>query len=100
MKQRYSINDSPRGKGPTERGRLCRIGSDERNQGNAAAGEQQKHGEQDEVTAHVLAPFRSTMTDPTEYPAPNEQIIPISPSFRSSEYWEKAMIEPAEDVLA
>jgi len=44
-------------------------------------------------------PHRFTITDPTEYPAPKEQISPISPSVRSSEYFENAMIDPAEDVL-
>ena len=43
---------------------------------------------------------RSTRTDPTEYPAPNEQIMPRSPGSRSSEYCANAMIDPAEDVLA
>jgi hypothetical protein len=43
---------------------------------------------------------RSTITDPTEYPAPKEQMSPRSPGAMSSEYFEKAMIEPAEEVLA
>jgi hypothetical protein len=43
---------------------------------------------------------RSTITEPTEYPAPKEQISPRSPGAMSSEYFEKAMIEPAEEVLA
>lgn len=43
---------------------------------------------------------RSTSTEPTEYPAPKEQIRPLSPAARSSEYLENAMIEPAEEVLA
>ena len=43
---------------------------------------------------------RSTKTDPTEYPAPNEQISPVSPGAISSEYFENAMIDPAEDVFA
>lgn len=48
----------------------------------------------------MVQDFRFTITDPTEYPAPNEQINPISPSSRSSEYFENAMIDPADDVLA
>jgi hypothetical protein len=43
---------------------------------------------------------RSKITDPTEYPAPNEQINPTSPTLRSSEYFENAIIDPADDVLA
>lgn len=43
---------------------------------------------------------RSTKTDPTEYPAPKEQMSPVSPGFMSPEYLENAMIDPAEDVLA
>ncbi len=49
-------------------------------------------------TAHY--PCRFTITEPTEYPAPNEQISPTSPSAKSSEYLENAMIDPAEDVFA
>jgi len=47
-----------------------------------------------------LAHARSSKTEPTEYPAPNEQISPLSPGARSSEYCENAMIDPADEVLA
>ena len=43
---------------------------------------------------------RRTNTEPTEYPAPNEQITPISPTPRSALCFAKAMIEPADEVLA
>lgn len=43
---------------------------------------------------------RRTTTEPTEYPAPKEQITPVSPACKSSEYFENAMIDPADDVLA
>lgn len=45
-------------------------------------------------------PARSRITEPTEYPAPNEQISPVSPGVKSLEYLANAMIDPAEEVLA
>ena len=39
-------------------------------------------------------------TVPAEYPAPKEQIRPLSPALKSLECLWKAMIEPAEEVLA
>ena len=40
------------------------------------------------------------MTEPTEYPAPKEQISPMSPFCKSLEYLEKAIMDPALEVLA
>lgn len=48
----------------------------------------------------VASQIRSTSTEPTEYPAPKEQIRPVSPGTKSLEYFEKAIIEPADDVFA
>jgi len=43
---------------------------------------------------------RFTRIDPTEYPAPNEQISPTSPGRRSAECFANAMMDPAEEVFA
>ena len=56
------------------------------------------------VTCHVPDGADSitlaVLTLPTEYPAPNEQMTPRSPAFSSAWCRWKAMIEPAEAVLA
>ena len=43
---------------------------------------------------------RRTKTEPTEYPAPNEQITPISPTAKSALCFAKAITDPADEVLA
>jgi glutathione S-transferase len=45
-------------------------------------------------------PALRTNTLPAEYPAPNEQMRPMSPAAMSSLCLWKAMIEPADEVLA
>ena len=58
------------------------------------------HGGQIEAASPPEGGARLTITLPTEYPAPNEQITPRSPCLRLARCSWKAITEPAEAVLA